>query len=117
MLPPNNEKEGLFPMNNTDNAVRIAHDTVNNVDIEVNRDTLIQLMKDGRQVDFVLHEVRQDEDGYMSWDVEFWSYLDNNKFIRTYAMNGRTLREFNRFNIYDMATEFDMDRAKEIRIS
>ncbi len=104
-------------MNNTDKAVRIAHDTVNNVDIEVNRDTLIQLMKDGRQVDFVLNEVRQDEDGYMSWDVEFWSYLENNKFIRTYAMNGRTLREFNRFNIYDMATEFDMDRAKEIRIS
>ncbi len=104
-------------MSNTEKTVRIAHDTVKNVDIEVDRDALIQLMRDGRQVDFVLDSVREDADGYMKWDVEFWSYLENNRFVRTYALEGRTLREYTRFNIYDMADEFVMERAKEIRIS
>lgn len=104
-------------MINTDNTKRIAHDTVNHVDLEVDKDTLIQLMRDGRQVDFVLDGVRQDVDGYVSWDVEFWSHLVDDKFIRTYSLEGRTLREFTHFNIYDMANEFLIDRAKEIRIS
>lgn len=104
-------------MSNTEKTVRIAHDTVKNVDIEVDREALIQLMRDGRQVDFVLDSVREDADGYMKWDVEFWSYLENNRFVRTYALEGRTLREYTRFNIYDMADEFVMERAKEIRIS
>lgn len=108
------DEKGLFPM---DNTVRIAHDTVKNVDVEVDRDGLIKLMRDGRQVDFVLDSVRTDEDGYVSWDVEFWSHLNGNKFIRTYALKGQTLREYTHFNIYDMATEFDPSRAKEIRIS
>lgn len=95
----------------------IAHDTVNNVDIEVDKDSLIQLMRDGRQVDFVLDGVRQDVDGYVSWDTEFWSHLDGDKFIRTYELEGRALREFTHFNIYDMANEFQIERAKEIRIS
>lgn len=95
----------------------IAHDTVKNEDIEVNRDILIQMMRDGRQVDFVMDKPVFDDDGYVSWDVEFWSHLEGDKFIRTYALNGKTLREFTHFNIYDMATQFQMERAKEIRIS
>lgn len=95
----------------------IAHDTVKNADLEVDKETLIQLMREGRQVDFVLDHAMQDCDGYVSWDVEFWSHLDGDKFIRTYALNGRTLREFTHFNIYDMANEFQIERAKEIRIS
>ena len=104
-------------MIDTNNIKKIAHDTVNNVDIEVDKEALIQLMRDGRQVDFVLDGVRQDADGYVSWDVEFWSHLNDDKFIRTYALEGRTLREFTHFNIYDMANEFLIDRANEIRIS
>lgn len=95
----------------------IAHDTVKNEDIEVDRDILIQMMRDGRQVDFVMDKPVFDDDGYVSWDVEFWSHLEGDKFIRTYALNGKTLREFTHFNIYDMATQFQMERAKEIRIS
>ena len=99
-------------------ALRIAHDTVLHKDVEVNKDILIELMKSGRQVDFVLTEQRSDEDGYVTWDVEFWSSINDETFICTYALNGKTLmNEFNRYNIYDMANEFQMSRAKEIRIS
>ncbi len=99
-------------------AMRIAHDTVLHKDMEVNKEILIELMQSGRQVDFVLKERRQDEDGYVTWDVEFWSSLGDEMFICTYALEGRTLmNEFNRYNIYDMANEFLLDRAKEIRIS
>lgn len=95
----------------------IAHDTVKNIDVEVDRDSLIQMMRDGRQVDFVMDHPVYDDDGYVCWDVEFWSALSDEKFIRTYALNGKTLREFTHYNIYDMAGKFRLERAKEIRIS
>ncbi len=94
-----------------------AYDIVKKVELDVTRDSLIQLMKDGRQVDFVLPEPVTDEDGYLTWDVEFWSAVDSRKFVRTYALNGKTLRDFSHHNIYDMATDFNPDKTKEIRIS
>ena len=108
-----NMRKDMIPMENT---VRNAHDTVKNVDLEVTRDSLIQLMKDGRQVDFVLFETASDDMG-CSWDTEYWSLLSANKFIRTYSLGGKVLGEYTHFNIYDMATEFNLARAKEIRIS
>lgn len=94
-----------------------AYDTVKHVELEVTRDDLLQLMRDGRQVDFVLPEPKSDADGYMTWDIEFWSAVDERKFVRTYEYKGRTLSEFNHYNIYDMQTDFDPTKAKEIRIS
>ena len=94
-----------------------AYDIVKKVELDVTRDSLIQLMKDGRQVDFVLPEPVTDEDGDLTWDVEFWSAVDSRKFVRTYALNGKTLRDFSHHNIYDMATDFNPDKTKEIRIS
>ena len=94
-----------------------AYDIVKKIEIEVTYDSLIQLMKDGRQVDFVLPEPVTDADGYLTWDVEFWSAIDNRKFVRTYALNGKTLRDFSHYNIYDMVTDFNPNKAKEIRIS
>ena len=99
-------------------ALRIAHDTVLHKDVEVNKEILMELMRSGRQVDFVLNEQKSDEDGYVTWDVEFWSHLEGDLFIVTYSYKGRALmNEFNRYNSYDMANEFQMHRAKEIRIS
>ena len=94
-----------------------AYDTVKKVELEVTRDDLIQLMRDGRQVDFVMKEPTSDADGYMTWDVEFWSAVDERKFVRTYEYQGRTLSEFNHYNLYDMQTDFDPNKAKEVRIS
>lgn len=95
----------------------LAHDTVKNIDLEVDRDMLIQLMRDGRQVDFILAGPTTDCDGYLTWDVEHWSNLKEDKFIRTYELEGRTLRDYTHFNIYDMAPEFQLSRVKELRIS
>ena len=65
-------------------------DTVNKAEVEVNgTDGLVQLMKDGRQVDLYLKEKKSDEDGYMSWDVEHWSSVDGKRFIRCYSLEGR----------------------------
>lgn len=94
-----------------------AFDTVNKVELEVTKASLIQLMRDGRQVDFVLPQPMTDADGYLTWDVEYWSTVDDRKFVRTYSLDGRTLREFSHYNIYDMDTDFNPDKAKEIRIS
>ena len=53
------------------------YDSVNKTEVEVDGTKgLIQLMKDGRQVDLYLKEKKSDEDGYMSWDVEHWSSVD-----------------------------------------
>ena len=92
-------------------------DTVKKINLEMDRDSLIEQMKEGRQVDFILSAPVTDEDGYLTWDVEHWSNLQGNKFIRTYELEGRTLRDFSHFNIYDMADEFRIERAKEVKIS
>ncbi len=94
-----------------------AYDTVKKTELEVDRDALIALMKDGRQVDFVLGAPVTDEDGYLTWDTEHWSHLQGNKFIRTYELGGRTLRDFTHFNIYDMADEFRPEKAEKVTVS
>ena len=91
-----------------------VYDTVKKTELEVDRNALIALMKDGRQVDFVLSAPVTDADGYLTWDTEHWSHLQGSKFIRTYELNGRTLRDFTHFNIYDMADEFRPERAEKV---
>ena len=95
----------------------IAHDIVNRQDLEVDRSALIRLMDAGRQVDFVLPAPKTDADGYITWDTEHWSQVKANKYVRTYELDGKQLREFNHFNVYDMADEFVPEKAAEIRIS
>lgn len=83
------------------------YDTVNKTEVEVDGTKgLIQIMKDGRQVDIYLKEKKSDEDGYMSWDVEHWSSVDAKRFIRCYSLEGRVLGESTGHNIYDLANEF-----------
>jgi len=83
------------------------YDTVNKTETEVDGTKgLIQIMKDGRQVDIYLKEKKSDEDGYMSWDVEHWSSVDGKRFIRCYSLEGRVLGESTGHNIYDLENEF-----------
>lgn len=94
-----------------------AFDTVNKTDLEVTTNDLIELMKNNRQVDLVLHAPKTDDDGYLTWDTEYWSTVDSKRFIRTYSLKGRTLRDSTSHNIYDLANDFHPENAKEIRIS
>ena len=82
------------------------YDTVKKEEVEIDgTEGLIQIMKDGRQVDLYLKEKKSDEDGYMSWDVEHWSTVDNKRFIRCYSLEGKVLSESTGHNIYDLRNE------------
>lgn len=94
-----------------------AYDIVKKEELEVTTEGLVELMKGNRQVDLVLHTPKTDGDGYLTWDTEYWSTLDGRRFIRTYSLKGRTLRDSTAHNIYDLANDFKPEEAKEIRIS
>ena len=87
-----------------------ATDIVNKVELDVTYDSLIELMRAGRQVDFVLPAPETDGDGY-------WTTVDNKRFIRTYSLEGRVLRDSTTHNIYDLQNDFKPEKAAQIRIS
>lgn len=94
------------------------YDTVKKEEVEVEgTEGLIQIMKDGRQVDLYLKEKKTDEDGYLSWDVEHWSTVDNKRFIRCYSLEGRVLSESTGHNIYDLRNDFKPEEAVKIELS
>ena len=95
----------------------IVKDVVNNVEVELDRDGLIQKMKDGRQVDLILKEKKTDDIGYLTWDMEQWSTVDGKRFIRTYQLEGRVLREYTSHNIHDLKAYFLPDEAESVQLS
>ena len=95
-----------------------TYDTVKKEEVEIDgTEGLIQIMKDGRQVDLYLKEKKSDEDGYMSWDVEHWSTVDNKRFIRCYSLEGKVLSESTGHNIYDLRNDFKPEEAAKIELS
>ena len=59
------------------------YDSVKKEEVEIqDYKELITIMKNGRQVDLYLKEKKTDDMGYMTWDVEHWSSVDNKRFIR-----------------------------------
>ena len=95
----------------------IVKDVVNNVEVELDRDGLIQKMKEGRQVDLILKEKKTDDVGYLTWDMEQWSTLDGKRFIRTYQLEGRGLSEYTSHNIHDLKAYFLPDEAESVQLS
>lgn len=94
------------------------YDKVNDVETEVDgTEGLIQLMRDGRQVDVYLAEPISDVDGYLTWDVEHWSCLDGRRFIRCYSLKGRVLGESTGHNIYDLCNDFKPENAVKVELS
>lgn len=94
-----------------------VYDKVNNVEFDADTKKLIDIMVEGRQVDVVLKEKKSDEDGYMSWDIEHWSSIDNKRFIRCYSLEGRVLGESTGHNIYDLYNEFKPEEAAKVELS
>ena len=94
------------------------YDKVKKVDVEISDyKELIQIMKDGRQVDLYLKEKTSDDMGYLIWDVEHWSSVDNRRFIRCYSLEGRVLGESTGHNIYDLENDFKPENAQKIELS
>ena len=95
-----------------------VYDTVNKEELEVaTTKDLINIMVQGRQVDLILKEKKTDEDGYLTWDVEHWSSIDNKRFIRCYSLEGRVLSESTGHNIYDLRNDFKPEEAEKIELS
>ena len=92
-------------------------DTVNKVSLEANETDLVNLMESGRQVDLHLKEKKTDADGYLTWDVEHWSSLAANRFIRCYSLEGRVLGESTGHNIYDLKNDFKPEEAAKVELS
>lgn len=93
-------------------------DKVKKEEIEIgSTKELIDIMVNGRQVDLILAEEKSDVDGYMSWDIEHWSSIDDRRFIRCYSYKGRVLGESTGHNIYDLANDFKPDEAEKIELS
>jgi hypothetical protein len=100
------------------NITMKVYDAVKKEEVEVNGTKgLIDIMRDGRQVDLYLKEKKSDADGYMSWDVEHWSSIDVKRFIRCYSLEGRVLGESTGHNIYDLENEFKPEEAAKIELS
>ncbi|MCB6202806.1 hypothetical protein [Extibacter muris] len=94
------------------------YDSVKKEEVEIEGTKgLINIMKDGRQVDLYLKEKKTDEDGYLTWDVEHWSSVDGKRFIRCYSLEGRVLSESTGHNIYDLENDFKPEEAEKIELS
>lgn len=94
-----------------------VYDTINKVELEADTKKLVDIMVDGRQVDLYLNEKKTDADGYLSWDVEHWSSIDTNRFIRCYSLEGRVLGESTGHNIYDLYNDFKPEEAVKVELS
>lgn len=95
-----------------------VYDTVKRCELEVKgTDDLVNIMREGRQVDIYLKEEKTDLDGYISWDIEHWSSIDVQRFIRCYSYKGKVLTESTGHNIYDLKTDFKPEEALKIELS
>ena len=94
-----------------------VYDTINHVELEADTQKLINIMVEGRQVDLHLKSEKSDADGYLTWDVEHWSAIDNKRFIRCYSLKGRVLGESTGHNTYDLCNDFKPEEAAKVELS
>lgn len=95
----------------------IIRDTVLKKDVDTDKDGLIKLIDEGRQVEIEYDEVQSDDIGYVFWDTEYWSSLGANKYICTFSKEGVHSKEYIHYNAADLPFYFKPDQAKEVRIS
>jgi hypothetical protein len=95
-----------------------AYDLIKKKEMDVSTQDLINLMtEENRQIDLIRHGKKTDEDGYLTWDAEHWTVVTAKKFMRTYSLGDRQLRDFTSHNIYDLRNDFKPEEAKEIQIN
>lgn len=94
-----------------------AYDMIQKKEVEVTRKELISLMCNNRQVDLKFAEKHTDSDGYLTWDAENWTSVDGRRFIRSYSLAGRVLRDFTAHNIHDLEAYFFPDEAAKVEIN
>ncbi len=98
----------------------VCYDTVQKKEMVYDYRRLVWLMdRRDRQVDLHLKTPVTDDVGYLTWDVEHWSCTGPRKYIRTYDLEGRVLRDYTMHNNYDLKNEFhpEDDNVDHITIS
>ena len=94
-----------------------AYDMIKKQEVDVDRKGLIDLMLNNRQIDLKFAEKRTDDDGYLTWDAENWTTVDGKRFIRSYSLEGRVLRDSTTHNIYDLDNDFFPEQAEKVEIN
>ena len=94
-----------------------AYDLINKTELEVTTNDLIDLMRNNRQVEFTLNGKETDDVGYLTWDKEYWTLVADNRFMRTYSLEGKSLMDSTNHNIYDLANDFKPEKALKIEIN
>ncbi len=94
-----------------------VEDIVKKESLELDTKGLIDKMIAGRQVDLILKEEKTDDIGYLTWDIEHWSTVNGNRFIRCYSLKGRVLSESTGHNIYDLENDFKPEEALKVQLS
>ncbi len=94
-----------------------AYDLINKVELDVDFNTLVELMRKNRQVEFTLAEKETDDVGYLTWDKEYWTLVNENRFMRTYSLEGKMSMESTAHNIYDIKNDFKPEKAEKIEIN
>lgn len=94
-----------------------VEDVVKKESLELDTKGLIQMMIAGRQVDLILKEKKTDDMGYLTWDIEHWSTVNGDRFIRCYSLEGRVLGESTGHNIYDLENDFKPEEAAKVQLS
>lgn len=94
-----------------------VEDIVKKETLELDTKGLIQKMIEGRQVDVILKEKQTDDMGYLTWDVEHWSTVNGERFIRCYSLEGRVLGESTGHNIYDLENDFKPENGLKVQLS
>ena len=94
-----------------------AYDLINKTEIDVEANDLINLMRNNRQVEFTLKQKETDDVGYLTWDKEYWTLVNENRFMRTYSLEGKNLMESTAHNIYDLLNDFKPEKAEKIEIN
>ena len=94
-----------------------VEDIVKKETLELDTKGLIDKMIAGRQVDLILKEEKTDDIGYLTWDIEHWSTVNGERFIRCYSLEGRVLSESTGHNIYDLENDFKPEEALKVQLS
>ena len=94
-----------------------VYDSVNKTEVEVDgTQGLIDIMVSGRQVDVYLKGEKSDADGYLTWDVEHWSSIDKQRFIRCYSYKRKGSERVYRTQHLRFTERLQARRGREDRV-
>jgi len=94
-----------------------AYDLIKKEELEVTWASLMELMVNSRQVELTLEKPFTDDVGYLTWDKEYWTNINQHLYMRTYSLKGRILRDYTQHSTFDLKNDFKPEKAAKIEIN